>query len=318
MVLSESVVGDLDVLDALELFQSTIYAAEALGISQSSCSRRYRSFSEQFDFGFDRVDGMYRPTRNIDMLAALRQAAQKRRVRQGCFRYGIGWQMEGLAEGLVEGPMDGPAKDIAGDRLSVRTMDSWRVLSILENRLIDYWIGGLLDYGSMLDQPLQRLRFERVQVTGAVMAVPLCRFELQLVSHQTHPLKTQKTITADQVALYPSPSLDVGMAPSLMGQLQERSLATAPSGLKDHDWTRWQAAAADGIALSYSPPHDLARLQADGMETLPYDLGITEVGAVLGHRDAIEDGCFHTHLKALVELFRNSAAASHQGLKWLC
>jgi len=318
VVISESVVGDLDVLDTLELFQSTIYAAEALGISQSSCSRRYRSFSEQFDFGFDRVDGMYRPTRNFDMLAALRQAAQKRRVRQGSFRYGIGWQMEGLMDGLSEGPMDGQAKDIAGDRLSVRTMDSWRVLSMLENRLIDYWIGGLLDYGSMLEQPLQRLRFERVQVTGAVMAVPLCRFDLQLVSHQSHPLKGQKTITADQLALYPSPALDVGMAPSLMGQLQERSLATAPSGLKDHDWTRWQAAAADGIALSYSPPHDLARLKADGIETLPYNLGITEVGAVLGHRDAIEDGCFHTHLKAMAELFRKSAAAAHPGLRWLC
>ena len=310
VVVSESVVGDLDVLDYLELFQSTIYAAEALGISQSSCSRRYRSFSEQFDFGFDRVDGVYRPTRNFDILAALRQAAQKRRVRQGSFRYGIGWQMEGL--------IDEQGQELAGDRLSVRTMDCWRVLSMLENRLIDYWIGGLLDYGSLLEQPLQRLRFERVQVTGAVMAVPLCRFDLQLVSHQAHPLKAQKTITADQLALYPSPALDVGMAPSLMGQLQERSLATAPSGLKDHDWTHWQAAAADGIALSYSPPHDLARLKADGIETLPYDLGITDVGAVLGHRDAIEDGCFHTHLKAMVELFRNSAAAAHPGLRWLC
>ena len=197
-------------------------------------------------------------------------------------------------------------------------MDSWRVLSMLENRLIDYWIGGLLDYGSMLEQPLQRQRFERVQVTGALMAVPLCRFDLHLVSHQTHPLKAQKKINADQLALYPSPALDVGMAPSLMGQLQERSLATAPSGLRDHDWTRWQAAAADGIALSYSPPHDLARLKADGIETLPYDLGITDVGAVLGHRDAIEDGCFHTHLKAMVELFRSSAAAAHPGLRWLC
>ena len=310
VVVSESVVGDLDVLDTLELFQSTIYAAEALGISQSSCSRRYRSFSEQFDFGFDRVDGVYRPTRNFDILAALRQAAQKRRVRQGSFRYGIGWQMEGL--------IDEQGQELAGDRLSVRTMDSWRVLSMLENRLIDYWIGGLLDYASMLEQPLQRLRFERVQVTGAVMAVPLCRFDFQLVSHQSHPLKAQKTINADQLALYPSPALDVGMAPSLMGQLQERSLATAPSGLRDHDWTRWQAAAADGIALSYSPPHDLARLKADGIETLPYDLGITDVGAVLGHSDAIEDGCFHTHLKAMVELFRNSAAAAHPGLRWLC
>jgi len=42
------------------------------------------------------------------------------------------------------------------------------------------------------------------------------------------------------------------------------------------------------------------------------------VGAVLGHRDAIEDGCFHTHLKAMAELFRKSASAAHPGLRWLC
>ena len=318
MVVSESIVGDLAVLDTLELFQSTIYASEALGISQSSCSRRYRSFSQLFDFGFDRVDGVYRATRNFDMLAGLRQANQKRRVRQGRFRYGIGWQMEGLLDGFVEGPLGSQAKDIAGERLALRTMDSWRVINLLENRLIDYWIGGLLDYGSLLEQPLKRLRFERVKVTGSVMAVPLCRFDLQLVSHQTHPLQSQKIITADQVALYPSPAVDVGMAPSLMGQLQERGLATTPSGLKDHSCRCWQAAAADGIALSYSPPHDLARLKPYGIETLPYDLGITEVGAVLGHREAIEDGCFHTHLKAMAALFRKSEAAAHGGLHWLC
>jgi hypothetical protein len=319
MVVSESLVGDLDVLDTLELFQSTIYASEALGISQSSCSRRYRSFSQQFDFGFDRVDGVYRATRNFDILAALRQATQKRRVRQGRFRYGIGWQMEGLMDGFGEGPLTSQAHVFAGERLAVRTMDSWRVLNLLENRLIDYWIGGLLDYSLFLEQPLKRLRFERILVRGAVMAVPLCRFDLQLVSHQTHPLQQeQKRITADQVALYPSPALEVGMAPMLMGQLQERSLATTPSGLKEHSFRCWQAAAADGIALSYSPPQDLARLKTYGIETLPYDLGITEVGAVLGHREAIEDGCFHTHLKAMAALFRQSAAAGHGGLHWLC
>ncbi|MCX5967579.1 MAG: hypothetical protein NTV57_08060 [Cyanobacteria bacterium] len=115
----------MDVLNTFQLFQSTIYAAGALGISMSSCSRRYRSISEQFDFGFDRVDGVYLPTRNFDMLAALSQAAQKRRLP-----------------------------------------------SMLEKGVIDYWIGVLFDYGSMLEQYFRCLRFERLQVVGAVMAVP--------------------------------------------------------------------------------------------------------------------------------------------------
>ena len=309
VVVTESVVGDLDVLDYLELFQSTIHAGAHLGISQSSCSRRYRSFSEQFDLGFDRIDGLYRPTRNFDVLAALRQAAQKRRVRQGSFRYGVGWQMEGL--------MQGQPHELAAESLAVGTMDSWRVLSLLEKRLIDYWIGGLFDYGSILAQPLQRLRFERVPVTAAVVAVPLCRYNLMLVAHQSHPLKAQATINADQLALYPSPALDVGMAPTLMSELAHHNLATAPSGLRDHEWGRWQGAAADGIALSYSSPHDLARLAEDGITPLPYELGITEIGAIFGHRDAIEDGCFHSHLKAVVEHLRQSPQADCSGLHWL-
>ena len=93
-----------------------------------------------------------------------------------------------------------------------------RLPSMLESGLIDYWIGILFDYGSMLEQYLRCLRFERVQVIGAVMAVPSA--------------EGAKIITAAQVAPYPSPALDV---------------ATAPSGLKDHDWTRWQAAAADAL-----------------------------------------------------------------------
>jgi hypothetical protein len=111
MVVSESVVGDLDVLDTLELFQSTIYGSEALGISQSSCSRRYRSFSQQFDFGFDRVDGVYRATRNFDILAALRQATQKRRVRMMTW-----WGLGGL---VVEDPAAADWPRVAAEEVEV-------------------------------------------------------------------------------------------------------------------------------------------------------------------------------------------------------
>jgi len=75
-----------------------------------------------------------------------------------------------------------------------------------------------LDYDSVLEQYLRRLCFESEHDTGSLMVVP--------------PAEGAKIITADQVALYPSPTLDV---------------ATAPSGLKDHSPTRWQAAVADAL-----------------------------------------------------------------------
>ena len=58
-MIEEALFDDLDVLDYLELLNSTVRASEALGMSQSSCSRRYRALSSNLDVEFDRVDGAY-------------------------------------------------------------------------------------------------------------------------------------------------------------------------------------------------------------------------------------------------------------------
>ena len=172
MALNDSFVDDLDILDYLELLHSTTSVARELGISQSSCSRRYRALSQHFDLGFDRVDGRYAASRNGDVLASLRQAAQMRRVRVGQFRFGVGWQLVNLFQ-------------------------------------------------------------------------------------------------------------------------------------------------ADGHSLSYGGPHDGLVAAADGVKPLAYPLQIVEVGAVLGHRDVIEDGQFETNFKQLSRQLRQSPGANQDGLHWL-
>jgi hypothetical protein len=308
MPFSDTFVDDLDVLDYLELLHSTTAVARGLGISQSSCSRRYRAFSQQFDLGFDRVDGRYGGSRNGDVLSSLRRAAQIRRVRAGQYRFGVGWQLASLFQ---------PDPASAARCLPLRQMDSWGVASLLEQRLVDFWLGGLLEFAQLLPQPFNSLRSKRLALTQTVMCVPICRWTLQLFAHRNHPLRQAGALTPVQFRRYPSPSLPVGMAPLLIRQLQDNGLATSPSRLRGYAWGDWHGAAADGHSLSYGGPHDGVKAAADGIEPLAYPLKIVEVGALLGHRDVIEDGQFETNFKQLSRQLRHSPGANQDGLHWL-
>ena len=308
MPFSESIVDDLDVLDYLELLNSTTAVARELGISQSSCSRRYRAFSHQFDLGFDRVDSRYGGSRNGDVLSALRRAAQMRRVRVGQYRFGVGWQLVSLFE------PDGSSK---ARRLPLRQMDSWGIASLLEQRLVDFWLGGLLEFAQLLPQPFNSLRSQRLSLTQTVMCVPLCRWTLRLFAHRLHPLRQETVLTPAQLRRYPSPSLPVGTAPLLMRQLQDNGLATSSSRLRNYSWSAWHGAAADGHSLSYGGPHDGMVAAAESIEPLAYPLQVVEVGGLLGHRDVIEDGQFEANFKELSRQLRESPAANQDGLHWL-
>jgi len=308
MVVSESLVGDLDILDHLELFNSTVLAGQALNISQSSCSRRYRAFSDQFDLGFDRVDGQYKATRNQDVLLALRQAAQKSRVRQHHYRCAFGWQLGSLR------PTAG--SNLPENEVPISNMDSWTILSFLENRLIDYWIGGLLEYTSILQKPMQELGTEPIAMSQSLRAVPLCWWNLELVAHQEHPLHKQPTITPEQLRPYPSPAIDMGMAPTLMRLLQQQGLANTRSGLSEHQWSQWQGAAADGTSLSYAGPQDREKLEELSVVPLPYNLDITEAAGLIGHRDAIEDPVFKGQWETIRQELRNGASSQETDIHW--
>ena len=78
----ERVLANLDALDYLQIYGNTVKVAELIGLSQSSCSRRCRALNELLDLGMDRSDGGYQPSQNTDVLAEMRQAAQKLRVRR--------------------------------------------------------------------------------------------------------------------------------------------------------------------------------------------------------------------------------------------
>jgi DNA-binding transcriptional LysR family regulator len=305
----DEIAFNIEIIDYLELFNSTIEAARLIGISQSSCSRRYRMFSERHNLRFDRRGDRYQATNNFDVLASLRQAAQKRRIHQGQPRLCLGWQL---------GEVELPGIDQAGKVLPIRPMDSWRLLSLLEQRLIDVALMGLLEFQTLLRKPLPHLRARRLALSPSMMCVPLVQFDLRLLAHNSHPLQGRKDLTPDDLARFPSPSLPLGMSPTLMGSLQNHSLASQACGLTEYDEQRWEGFAAHGMGLSYSSPHLLPRLNNRyQLWPLMFDLGIRECIGMVGHRDVLSDpGLPRTFLKSVNSL-QAGLNKSGDGLQWL-
>lgn len=305
----EDLVSDLEVIDFLELFNSTVECSKVLGISQSSCSRRYRSFSKQFGLEFNRIADQYQANQNHDVLQSLRQAAQKLRVRNGRARYCIGWQL---------GDIPDQAFGDYGLKLPVRTMNSWKLLSLLEQRLVDVAVMGLLEFQSLFTDSLTRLRARLLPLSPSMLCLPICLWDMRLMAHVRHPLQGRREITAEDLAQYPSPALPLGMAPLLIGSLQNHGLANKQCGLLDYAEPQWEGSASDGISLSYAAPHRLADLDSRyEIRPLAYPLGVHECIGVVGHRDVLGDPGFPEFFRRLHGQSRSAIGNHTSSINWL-
>lgn len=302
----ETSFGDLDILDYLQLFNSTVKAGEVLGVSQSNCSRRYRALSSYLDLGFERVDDIYMPQQNLDVLAALREGAQKLRTRRGLFRMSRGWQV------------DPPVLPRGWRQLPLVSMDTSRIMSLLEGRLLDLWIGGLLEFQPLLEVPLRSLAAQRQPLGQRLLCLPLFRVPLMVLAHKGHQLASRSALSSDDLARHPSPALPMGAAPLLNRALQAHGLATCPYAGTEYDQERWEGVARDGHSISYGPPQRLAELERLWqLLVLPYDLGITDVVAAVGHRDVLGDPAFANSFKDLLTGLRASVIGSCSQIQWL-
>ncbi len=306
VVFDESVLSDLDVVDYIQIFGSTVKVAELLDLSQSSCSRRYRLLSDQLGLGFDRGDDGYLPRLNIDVLSALREAAQKLRVRRATLRCSTGWQSPGLALPL------------GFRQLRMSSMSTSQALSLLDGRLVDVWIGGLLECQPLMPASLEVLQANRLALGQTLLAIPLMRWEYVLVSHRNHPLQRCSKITPDDLELYPSPALPMGVSPLFTRALQQHGLSSCAYGGDDYDAHRWEGVAIDGHSLAVVPPHRLVELESQlGVVPLPYQLNIKEVLAVIGHRDVIADPAFLRSFQLLKGVLRKAPIGRCSEVQWL-
>lgn len=299
----------LEILDYLELFNSTVEAARFLGISQSGCSRRYRGMSESLCLGFDRIVDRYQATANLDVLASLRQAAQKLRVRHRMPRLSLGWQLGTLPMQELE----------AGcSLLPIRPMDAWQLLSLLEQRLIDVAITGLLEFMPLLEPPPARLRARPLPLSNDLWCVPLVMFPFMVFCHSQHPLQERIDLSSEQLSVFPSPAVSIGMAPNLMRSLQSHGLARQPSGLANYEEMAWEGRACDGTSLSYGGSFLLPNLERRlRLEALNYNLDLHDCLGLVGHRDVITDPAFLRTLRLCRKSLQTALAPSRSALDWL-
>ena len=302
----ESVLADLDVLDHLQLFGSTLRVSKLMGLSQSSCSRRFRALNELFDLSIDRSEGGFEPRQNTDVLAEMREVAQKLRVRRSVLRCSLGWQVQDLAL---------PSEFRV---LYLESMATSKALSLLEGRLVDVWVGGLHECQSLISASLEVLQSKRLALGQSLLALPMLRWEYVLVSHRTHPLQGLTSITADDLAKYQSLILPIGVPPIFTHSLQERGLESNPIGGSNNSPGDWEGITFDSHTLMVVPPHRLPELEKQhGLVPVRYPLGINEVMAVVGHRDVIADACFVKAFHALRDALRQSPIGSCSHTSWL-
>jgi DNA-binding transcriptional LysR family regulator len=308
-MISLDAISDLDILDHLELYGSTVECAKKLNISQSSCSRRYRAFSDTLGLEFDYDGDSYCSKLNLDVLATLREANQKVRIRSGQPRVALSWQLGD--SNIINDPT-------ALQLVDVQPMSSWTLLSMIDRRLVDLAVMGLYEFQGLLNQPLATLKRQKLSISDGVECLPLCRWILQLVARSDHPLQQQRQLSRKDLANYPSPSLPLGVAPHLMVALQSQGLASQPCGLHYYESSRWEGFAAAGQGLSYCTPATLAKAASHwSLSPLPYNLGITECMAVVGHRDVLGDSGFARHAKALVPKLKQITDHCTYGSAWL-
>jgi hypothetical protein len=302
----ERVLASLDVLDHLQLFGSTQKVSELMGLSQSSCSRRFRLLNELFDLSIDRSEGGFEPRHNIDVLADMREVAQKLRVRRSILRCSLGWQVHDLAL-----PPEFRVLDL-------ESMATAQALSLLEGRLVDVWVGGLHECQSLISASLEVLQSNRLTLGQSLLALPILRWEYVLVSHRTHPLQRLTSITADDLAKYQSIVLPMGVSPIFIRSLQERGLESHPDGWSNYGPGDWEGITSNCRTLMLVSPYRLPELEKQlGLVPVRYSLGIHEVMAVVGHRDVIADACFVKAFHALRDAVRQSPIGSCSHTSWL-
>lgn len=300
---------DLTALDYVEMLGSTVLASKALGVSQSSCSRRYRNLSDNLGLDFLRGDHGYSASSNLDLLDHYRQAAQKLRVRKSSPRIALGWQL---------GDNELCFSKLNSKLLPVRPMAFAESLELLERRLVDLSILGLLELESLLGRSVSSLRSQRISLGANLCCIPMFVFDYNLVSRFDHPLQSEEVLTPSKISEFPSPAVPLAFAPVLMNALNSHGLGTCCQVGSNYSEAAWEGFAGDGLGLSYAAPHSLSRLfDRYNLKPLDYRLDISECIGVVGHRDVLWDGNFSRLYSFISSSVFQSVKHVFSRIRWL-
>ena len=297
--------SDLDIIDYLEIYNSTVQVSNLLGISQSSCSRRYRALSDSLAIGFERFDNLYSASSNLDVLFLLRQASQKIRIRQNKFRYSESWHSNG--------------NEIPNQwqNISIKSMDQSLYMNLISNRLIDICCTGIMEYMHVCDADSFLSCSKPILICNSLLAYPIMEWNYALVAHQDHPLSNKSNLAIEDLKKYPSLGLQFGSSPAFMTKITKHGLGSSPYGLSKYDLHRWEAFSKDGYSLSYAPYHQLPNLKNKfNLVPLNYDLNLKELISIVGFSDVVSSQAFFDNYGEFCKNLKNSSLYTDSSIKW--
>lgn len=242
-------IEQLEALDLLLWYRSSISASEYGQCNQSSISRRVQSVLSTFDLRLRRTyeyrlhgdQSLLRAQRYVHQLARFRGASQ-RPLRLEATDY----ICHHLNEPVVPGWLLGPCHHRGHETL----------LSMLQERIIDAWITSDLQ-----DLP------ESPEFT----VVHLWDWPGDLIVNQGHPLACEKGLSQSDLDRFPSLILPVDLYPGLARVVHEKGFGHQ-SQLTRYDQGSWLGLTEDAVTISYGGCLSLERDPT--LRRLDWDLGL--------------------------------------------
>jgi len=166
------------------------------------------------------------------------------------------WFSDALPAGWITGNFDLPGKD--------------RPLQLLEERVIDAWIGSDQPDLPDPDHP-------------TFLVVDLLRWPVYLLAAPDHPLAGERNLEPADLARFPSLALPSGWFPRTEAHLRAQNLWSDPVRIQRYDPTSWEGRSEDGVTMLYGSSFTEA-LQP-GTVHLDWNLGYHSGDALVFRRD---------------------------------
>ena len=256
----------LDLLAALDLYvwlEREEKVAQKLALHQSTVSRHVRSALKTFDLRLDRSAAhkaflgddvaLLAGERWVHQLARLRGRAPLRL--DAAFSSGP-WFAPHLPPGWISGMFDLPGKA--------------RPLQLLEERVIDAWIGSYQPDMPEPDHP-------------TFLVLDLLRWPVHLLAAPDHPLAGERNLDPADLARFPSLALPSGWFPRTEAHLRAQNLWNDPVRMQRYDPSSWEGRSEDGVTMLYGSSFSEA-LQP-GTIHLDWNLDLMAGDALVVRRD---------------------------------
>ena len=282
MVLSLEQLATLDLYLWLEREEE---AARRLNLHQTSVSRQLRVALKALDLKLDRSAPHKAVVGELELLAAERQVHQLARLKglqplrlDAAFSSGP-WFAPGLPPGWLSGNFDLPGKA--------------RPLALLEERVIDAWIGS---YQPDMPDPDDPLFF----------SLDLLHFPVYVTAAPDHPLAGVRQISAGDLSRFPSLALPSGWFPKTEAKLKAQGLWSDPVRIQRYDPDSWEGRSADGVTMLYGT--SFSDTLQPGNVRLDWDMDHRSGDTLVLRRDLLDQPAMAALIEALQRRARDLSA----------